>query len=79
MTIPLGSIALVWEPDAAFTAFSGQYTLSPGTILNVMVYLNGLRQKVGVDFSLSGNVVSFLGTPPASDDVVIIDAIRVGP
>lgn len=34
------------------------------------IFLNGLYQKVGVDYSVGGNVVTF-AIPPVSDDIMV--------
>lgn len=44
------------------------------TNTNVMVYKNGLRQKLGVDYTLSSRTVQFTDAP-ASGDTIVIDYI----
>jgi hypothetical protein len=59
--IPSGAI------NGSNTAFTLAFTPSPAGSLEL--YLNGLRQDAGVDFTLSANVVTFLavGTPQTGD------------
>jgi hypothetical protein len=55
------------------------YTLANTPIAGtVQAYRNGIRQALGTDFTLSGSVVTFLGTLPGqtipqAGDLVIFD------
>ena len=62
--IPSGSI------NGSNAAFTLAFTPSPAGSLEL--YLNGLRQDAGVDFTLSGNTVTFLtASTPQSGDLLL--------
>jgi hypothetical protein len=55
--------------DGASTAFTLTDVPNPATSLTI--YRNGVLQKVGQDFSLSGSQITFLGTPPQPGDTLL--------
>lgn len=38
----------------------------------ISLYLNGVRQKYGIDYSVSGNIITFV-EPPYFGDIIIVD------
>jgi hypothetical protein len=60
-------------PSGAINGSNTQFTLAntPVASTSVSVWLNGLFQRYGVDFSVSGSTISFLGTPPQTGDVLL--------
>jgi hypothetical protein len=55
--------------DGGNTAFTLSGVPDPATSLTV--YRNGVLQKVGQDFSLSGRQITFLATPPQPGDTLL--------
>jgi hypothetical protein len=55
--------------DGANTAFT--LTGVPNPPASLTIYRNGVLQKVGQDFSLSGSQISFLATPPQPGDTLL--------
>ena len=59
-------------PSGTLNGSNTQFTLAntPVASTSVSIWRNGLFQRYGVDFSVSGNTITFLGTPPQAGDVL---------
>lgn len=55
------------------TTFTVDYTIEPPTS---RVYLNGIRQYLVTDYTVSGNTIAFI-VAPETDDVIIVDYINI--
>jgi len=60
-------------PSGAINGSNTQFTLAntPAASTSVSVWRNGLFQRYGVDFSVSGSTITFPGTPPQTGDVLL--------
>ena len=60
-------------PSGAINSSNTQFTLAntPVASTSVSLWRNGLFQRYGVDFSVSGSTIAFLLTPPQTGDVVL--------
>jgi len=57
---------------------TSSFTISSGhTSFSVIVLLNGVMQMPTVDYNVSGNAVVFVGTPPASGDMIQIRELPI--
>lgn len=65
-----GNAGVTYSGDGSTQTFG----ISPGhTAFSVMVFLNGVAQIPGVDYTVTGNVVDFsIATPPATGDTIHI-------
>ena len=60
----------VGTTDGVNTNFTLNYAPSPAASL--MFYRNGILMKQGLDYTLSGNVVTFLVNIPMPSDVLVV-------
>jgi len=66
-------------PAGALNGVNNVFTLAfqPGPASSLLLYRNGLLQKTGVDYTLTGQTITFLaGATPQADDI-LVSAYRV--
>ena len=57
---------------------TSSFAISPGhTAFSVLVTLNGVLQMPTVDYNVSSNSVVFVGTPPATGDMIQIRELPI--
>lgn len=74
----VGSSAFVdgETPTGDIDDLNAEYELANTPITgSVHVYLNGLRQKVTDDYTISGTTITFV-TPPTTGDIILCDYRR---
>lgn len=76
-TPPANSAVFVDDetPAGVIDGVNRAFTLSVAPVTaSVKVYRNGVRQRAGVDYSLAGNVITFiLESMPSGDDILLVD------
>jgi hypothetical protein len=63
-------------PQGAVNGSNQQFTLAsaPNPPTSLHVYLNGLRLSSGVDYAISGTVVTFMAaSAPQAGDIILVD------
>jgi hypothetical protein len=60
-------------PSGAINGVNATYTLvqAPNPSTSLDVYRNGMRMDVGVDYTLSGNTITFGSVVPQTGDVLL--------
>jgi len=71
-SLPGVAFADAETPGGAINSINSTYTLvqAPSPAASLALYLNGLRLEAGIDYTLSGNGITFVTVVPQTGDVL---------
>ncbi len=77
-TPPISTIVFVDSvtPGGTVDGVNAAFTLTgaPNPAASLVVFRNGLRQKVGTDYTLAGTIITFLAVSiPQTGDLILVD------
>lgn len=71
--VPYFNITPTGDINGINTQFTVDYSIEPPTS---RIYLNGIRQYLATDYTVSGNIINFV-VAPETNDIIIVDYINI--